>query len=221
MLHLVRLLEMTSWLRFDRVPVLSQKQPHRDMSTSRPPPRPLPQVSFSGVTPGNRGLGCKRSFRGWDANGGFSQETYDSDPMDNSVRDLLKAAGKNPFQQFDFRLRRRRGGGQWYVFRYKEATRVGTERRRKGSHLFILTSSKAISVLNIDHCSQLATALCYQFYLRVPKKVSFCVKAPRKPKVRSGVLRLSPTKRQKNAKLKRKFVPTHSIFHFARMTSGQ
>ena len=33
---------------------------------------------------------------GWDANGGFSQETYDSDPMDNSVRDLLKAAGENP-----------------------------------------------------------------------------------------------------------------------------
>lgn len=33
---------------------------------------------------------------GWDANGGFSQETYDAEPMDNSVRDLLKAAGENP-----------------------------------------------------------------------------------------------------------------------------
>lgn len=33
---------------------------------------------------------------GWDANGGFSQEAYDTEFMDNSVRDILKAAGENP-----------------------------------------------------------------------------------------------------------------------------
>lgn len=33
---------------------------------------------------------------GWDQDGGFSQKTYDGDPMDDSVRDLLRAAGENP-----------------------------------------------------------------------------------------------------------------------------
>uniref|UniRef100_A0AC34Q5Y9 Uncharacterized protein n=1 Tax=Panagrolaimus sp. JU765 TaxID=591449 RepID=A0AC34Q5Y9_9BILA len=33
---------------------------------------------------------------GWDQDVGFSQQMYDAEPMDNSVRNLLKAAGQNP-----------------------------------------------------------------------------------------------------------------------------
>lgn len=33
---------------------------------------------------------------GWDQDGGFSQETYDGEPMDESILTLLRAAGQNP-----------------------------------------------------------------------------------------------------------------------------
>lgn len=37
-----------------------------------------------------------KAHLGWNQEGGFSQETYNYDPMDDSVRALLRAAGRNP-----------------------------------------------------------------------------------------------------------------------------
>uniref|UniRef100_A0A915DYZ6 CRIB domain-containing protein n=1 Tax=Ditylenchus dipsaci TaxID=166011 RepID=A0A915DYZ6_9BILA len=33
---------------------------------------------------------------GWDQDGGFSRQVYNHEPLDDSVRDLLRAAGQNP-----------------------------------------------------------------------------------------------------------------------------
>lgn len=33
---------------------------------------------------------------GWDEDGGFNRKIYEHEPMDDSVRDILRAAGKNP-----------------------------------------------------------------------------------------------------------------------------
>ncbi|VDN27975.1 unnamed protein product [Gongylonema pulchrum] len=37
-----------------------------------------------------------KAHLGWNQEGGFSQETYNYDPMDDSVKALLRAAGRNP-----------------------------------------------------------------------------------------------------------------------------
>lgn len=33
---------------------------------------------------------------GWDEDGGFNKKIYEDEPMDDSVCDILRAAGKNP-----------------------------------------------------------------------------------------------------------------------------
>lgn len=37
-----------------------------------------------------------KAHLGWNQDGGFSQETYNYDPMDDSVKAVLRAAGENP-----------------------------------------------------------------------------------------------------------------------------
>uniref|UniRef100_A0A0N5AQC2 CRIB domain-containing protein n=1 Tax=Syphacia muris TaxID=451379 RepID=A0A0N5AQC2_9BILA len=65
---------------------------------------------------------------GWDASGGFSQETYDNELMDNSVRDLLRAAGENPDRmtkdELDFTYR--------FLHQYQKSSAAPATPARKG-----------------------------------------------------------------------------------------